>query len=66
LTDVKAPTLITFIAYWVIALPTGYFLGFNLGYGIVGVWLGLLMGLTTSASLLTLRFNFKSKHIIDV
>ncbi len=66
LTDVKAPTLITFIAYWVIALPTGYFLGFNLEYGIVGVWIGLLMGLTTSASLLTMRFNFKSKHIIKV
>lgn len=66
LTDVKGPTLITFIAYWLLALPIGYLLGFTFGYGIVGVWIGLFLGLTTSALLLTLRFNLKSKHIIDV
>ncbi len=66
LTDVKGPTLITFIAYWIIALPVGYLLGFTLEYGIVGVWLGLLLGLATSALLLTLRFNVKSKQIIDI
>ncbi len=66
LTDVKGPTLITFIAYWLLALPIGYLLGFIFKLGIVGVWIGLLLGLTTSAILLTLRFNVKSKHIIDV
>ncbi len=66
LTDVKGPTLITFIAYWVLALPIGYLLGFTFNYGIVGIWIGLFLGLTTSALLLTLRFNVKSKHIIDV
>ncbi len=65
LTDVKGPTLITFIAYWVLALPIGYLLGFKLDYGIVGVWIGLLLGLAASAILLTLRFNVKSKHIIE-
>ncbi len=66
LTDVKGPTLITFIAYWVLALPIGYLMGFILDYGIVGVWIGLLIGLTTSAVLLTLRFNAKSKQIVEV
>ncbi len=66
LTDVKGPTLITFIAYWVLALPIGYMLGFTFGYGIVGVWIGLLLGLAASASLLTLRFNVKSKQIVEV
>jgi MATE family multidrug resistance protein len=66
LTDVKIPTAITFIAYWVVGLPTGYLLGFNLGYDVEGVWVGLLAGLTTSAVLLTLRFNIKSKQIISV
>jgi MATE family multidrug resistance protein len=65
LTDVKGPTLITFIAYWVLALPIGYILGFTFDYGIVGVWIGLLLGLAASATLLTLRFNSKSKHLID-
>jgi MATE family multidrug resistance protein len=66
LTDVKIPTAITFIAYWIVGLPVGYLLGFNFELGVQGVWIGLLLGLTTSAILLTLRFNVRSKHIITV
>jgi len=64
LTDVKIPTAITFIAYWIVGLPVGYLLGFTLELGVQGVWIGLLLGLTTSAILLTLRFNSRSKQII--
>lgn len=64
LTDVKIPTLITFVAYWILALPVGYLLGFVLKLGVQGVWLGFLAGLTASASMLTLRFNIKSKQRI--
>lgn len=64
LTDVKGPTLITFIAYWILGLPVGYLLGFTLNLGIQGVWIGLLLGLSASAIMLTLRFNAKSKQII--
>jgi MATE family multidrug resistance protein len=66
LTDVKIPTAITFIAYWIVGLPIGYLLGFNFELGVQGVWIGLLLGLTTSAILLTLRFNARSKQIIQV
>jgi len=66
LTDVKIPTAITFVAYWIVGLPVGYLLGFNFEMGVQGVWIGLLLGLTTSAILLTLRFNSRSKHIITV
>lgn len=62
LTDVKAPTLITFIAYWIIGLPIGYLLGFTFKLGVQGVWVGLLIGLTASALMLSLRFHFKSRH----
>jgi multidrug resistance protein, MATE family len=65
LTDVKIPTLITFIAYWVIALPVGYLLGFTFKMDVYGVWLGLLIGLTASAMMLTWRFNNKTKHILE-
>jgi MATE family multidrug resistance protein len=64
LTDVKFPTAITFIAYWIVGLPVGYLLGFTFKLGVQGVWIGLLLGLTTSAILLTLRFNSRSKQII--
>lgn len=66
LTDVKIPTAITFIAYWIVGLPIGYLLGFNFEMGVQGVWIGLLLGLTTSAILLTLRFNSRSKQIISI
>jgi MATE family multidrug resistance protein len=66
LTDVKGPTIITFFAYWIISLPIGYLLAFNFNMGVDGVWIGLLIGLTVSAILLTLRFNHKSKQIIHI
>jgi len=66
LTDIKGPTIITFIAYWIISLPIAYLLAFNFNLGVDGVWIGLLIGLTVSAFLLTLRFNYKSKHLIQI
>jgi len=66
LTDVKGPTIITFIAYWIISLPVAYILGFYFKLGVDGVWIGLLIGLTVSAIMLTFRFNHKSKHIIHI
>jgi MATE family multidrug resistance protein len=66
LTDVKIPTAITFVAYWIVGLPVGYLLGFTYKMGVQGVWYGLLIALTTSAILLTLRFNSRSKSIVHV
>ncbi len=66
LTDVKGPTIITFVAYWILGLPIGYFFGFILKMQVFGVWIGLLVGLTASAIMLTLRFNKKSKHNIEI
>ena len=57
LSDTKVPTYLTLMAYWVIGLPVGYFLGFNLGYGGEGVWTGLIIGLTVTAVSLFFRFN---------
>ncbi|MGA8263028.1 MAG: MATE family efflux transporter [Ignavibacteriaceae bacterium] len=62
LTDVKGPTLITFIAYWVIGLPVAYLLGFTYRMSVQGVWIGLLFGLTASAMMLSFRFNRKSRQ----
>ena len=61
--DVKIPTIITLISYWVIGLPVGYMLAFKLGMGMVGIWYGLFLGLTCAGVLLFLRFNYISKKI---
>jgi len=57
LTDVKIPIVYTLIAYWGVALPLGYLLGVQLGYESVGIWCGLLVGLSTSAVMQFFRFR---------
>lgn len=64
MSDVKIPTIITLIAYWIIGLPLGYVFGFMLDLGALGVWYGLLAGLTIAAVLLFVRFNNLSKKLI--
>ena len=61
--DVKLPTAVTFIAYWVIGLPSGYLLAFVLGFQEQGVWYGLLIGLSVTAAILFIRFNNKTKKL---
>jgi len=56
--DVNSPTFITFFAYWVIGLPTAYFLGIELNIGVKGIWYGLTLGLLTSSILLYFRYRY--------
>ncbi|GAA0726486.1 MATE family efflux transporter [Aquimarina litoralis] len=64
LQDVTMPTAITFFAYWVIGFPVSFYLGLYTEYKSVGIWIGLLAGLTTSALLLYARFHYLSKDLI--
>ncbi|RYU77168.1 MATE family efflux transporter [Hymenobacter persicinus] len=57
LEDVKVPSVVALLAYWAFALPIGYWLGFGLGLGAIGVWVGLLTGLTLVAGVLLWRFR---------
>jgi len=57
LEDVTVSSVVALLAYWAIALPLGYGLGFGLKLGAPGVWLGLLAGLSTVAVVLLLRFR---------
>lgn len=54
--DVKIPSIITFIAYWIITIPLGYFLCVKMKMGAFGMWISLGVGLTISAVLLVIRF----------
>ncbi|MDA0195429.1 MAG: MATE family efflux transporter [Bacteroidetes bacterium] len=55
--DVRMPTIYTLIAYWIMALPIGYFLGIQLEFGVIGIWMGLLVGLSISAIMQFWRFR---------
>jgi len=60
--DVNIPTFITFVAYWIIGLPSCYILGIYCNFGIQGIWYGLTLGLLTSSILLYFRF----KHVMKM
>jgi MATE family multidrug resistance protein len=64
LQDVNIPTLITFISYWIIGFPISYFLGKENILGSVGIWIGLLAGLSSASILLYLRFNYLTLKLI--
>jgi len=59
--DVKLPTAVTFMAYWVIGLPSGYLLAFVFDFQEKGIWYGLLIGLSVTAIILFVRFNNKTR-----
>eukprot|EP01093_Parvamoeba_rugata_P006922 TRINITY_DN20_c0_g1_i4.p1 TRINITY_DN20_c0_g1~~TRINITY_DN20_c0_g1_i4.p1 ORF type:complete len:438 (+),score=83.96 TRINITY_DN20_c0_g1_i4:4027-5340(+) len=61
LQDVKIPTVITFISYWLIGFPVSYYLCLHTDLKSTGIWIGLLTGLTASAIMLYIRFNYLTK-----
>ncbi len=62
--DVKMPTVFTLLAYWGLGLPIGYLLGIQWGFGIQGIWWGLLLGLLTASVLLFIRFQAKTRKLV--
>ena len=54
--DICVPTLITLAAYWLVALPCAYLLGFLLDFGPNGVWMGYGLGVFVAAITLQIRF----------
>ena len=54
--DTRTPMIYAAVSYWLVGAPTSYVLGFVVGWGGVGVWSGLVLGLATASVLLTVRF----------
>ena len=65
LQDVKIPMYITFVAYWVVGFPISFYLGEYTSLKAVGVWIGLLAGLTAAAVFLFIRFHYLTKKLIS-
>lgn len=58
--DVRPMLLYSFIAYFIISLPAGYFFGFVLNGGITGIWMAFPFGLTSAGVMYYLRFKHKT------
>ncbi len=64
LQDVNVPSMLTFVAYWIIGFPVCYYFGIVAGLETLGIWIGLLTALTCSAAMLFFRFNYLSNKLI--
>ncbi len=64
LNDVTKPAWISFLAFWVLALPVGWYLTFRLGMGVNGVWWGFTAGLVVTASAFGYRIWRKTHHVL--
>jgi len=54
--DTRVPMVLAALSYWVMGIPASYILGITLGYGGVGVWMGVVVGLAFATVLLWWRF----------
>ena len=63
LQDTNVPMFISGGAYWLVGVPASWWLGMYLERGPLGLWLGLILGLTVSATLLGARFLLKSGRL---
>jgi len=61
LKDARVPMAIALVSYWGIGVPTGYGLAFFAGWGGVGIWWGLAIGLAAAAVLMTVRLAARMK-----
>ena len=61
LPDMRVPTVLAFVSYWLVALPTAYGLAFTGGFGALGVWWGLAAGLAFAAVTLLARFLARTR-----
>lgn len=64
LKDTRVPMIICGLGYWVFGLGTGVPLAFWFGFGGIGLWWGLAVGLAVSGTLLLLRWRQMSARLI--
>ena len=64
LQDVNIPAWITFLSYGIFGIPISYYLAIHTDLAATGIWIGLLSGLTASAILLFIRFQYLTNKLI--
>jgi MATE family multidrug resistance protein len=63
--DTRMPMIVNVIGFWCIGMPVSLWLGFGLGYGAVGLWWGLVVGLVIVAVFLIARVRRREKHGLE-
>jgi MATE family multidrug resistance protein len=63
LKDTRVPMIIALVSYWAVGVPVGYWLAFPRGWGGVGIWSGLAIGLAFAAVLMAGRFVAQARSL---
>jgi MATE family multidrug resistance protein len=53
--ETRVAMMVNLLGYWLLGLPVSYLLGFRAGWGPVGLWWGLVVGLGVVATVLLTR-----------
>jgi MATE family multidrug resistance protein len=64
--ETRIPMFSSLIAYWVIGLPLGCYLGFTRGLGALGLWAGLAFGLFLMGTWLVVAWRLKVRTMIGL
>ncbi|MDA9537103.1 multidrug transporter MatE [Bradyrhizobium sp. CCBAU 21362] len=64
LNDTRVPLLFAGISYWPVGMCFSYLLGFKMGFGVVGIWIGLAIGTNVYAGLLVTRFQLLANKFV--
>ncbi len=60
--DTRVPMIVNVVGFWCIGMPVSLTLGFVVGYGAVGLWWGLVVGLVIVATFLIVRVHQREQH----
>ncbi len=62
LDDNRFAMIASALGYWGVGMPLACLFAFWLGYGGVGIWMGIVCGVTLVGSVLLARFAWQSRH----
>ena len=61
--DTRTPMFLNLAGHWMLGLPVGYLLCFVIGWGVVGLWIGLSTGLVVVGSLLLAIWWYREREL---
>jgi MATE family, multidrug efflux pump len=62
--DTRTPMAVNVVGHWAFGLPAGWWLCFRRGWGVVGLWVGLSIGLVFVAAVLTVAWHRESRRFV--
>jgi len=63
--DTRVPVITNVVGFWCIGMPVSLWLGFGAGYGAVGLWWGLVVGLVMVATFLIWRVRQRESRDLE-